>query len=89
MPEVTAKQEGMIRLLNMENTPFKEIREILAQQGRSLEAVQDVKINVETQEVPSKDGEWESHMPTGKWTITVVFDKMTFERDENGVRLLE
>ncbi len=89
MPELTAQQGGMVRLLNMDNTPFKEIRTILEQQGRALETVQDVKIDVETQEVPSTDGEWESHIPTGKWKVTVVFDKMTFIRDQEGVRLLE
>ncbi len=89
MSGLTAKQEGTLRLLNMNVTPFKEVREALLQHGRSLESVQDVRINVETQQVESQDGEWENHEATGKQTIRVVFDQLVFTVDKDGIRLAE
>lgn len=87
--ELTAKQEGTLRLLNMNVTPFKEVREALLQQGRSLESVQDVRINIETQQVESQDGEWENHEATGETTVRVVFDQLIFKINKDGIRLAE
>lgn len=88
MPD-TAKQEGVVRLLQMDVTPFKEIRAILTQQNRSIESAQNVSIKVETREVPSEDGEWENHEPTGRQFIHVVFDQLVFVNDKDGIRLAE
>ena len=86
MSETTA---GMSHLLKIDATPFKEIRDLLTQEGRQTESVQNVSIKAETREVPSEDDEWESHESTGKQIITIIFDQLTFVSDAQGVRLLK
>ena len=76
--------------MQMDATPFPEIRQILTEElHRSPGDVQGLAFKNEIEVKPSADGEWMSHAPTGKSWITLTFpdEKITFEKDSNGVRL--
>jgi hypothetical protein len=77
--------------LHMDNTPFREIRQLLPDLKHTVEDVQRVAFKAEVVAVPSgDDSEWVEHQATGKqwWTLTFVDGtKTTFERDDQGVRV--
>lgn len=86
-----AIQQAIQQFLTLENPPVPAIRAIMAQElERSPEQVTNIKYKAEVVEIPSEDGEWKSHRPTGRqwWTLTFADGgKFTFERDSEGVRL--
>lgn len=77
--------------MQMEASPFREIRHILTEElHRSPEDVQEIAFKSELREIPSLDGKWKSHEPTGKVWVTLTFpdnEKITFEKDSEGVRV--
>ena len=77
--------------MRLDASPFREIREILAQElHRSPEDVQAVSFTNEIKQVPSEDGEWANYEATGRSWFTLTFPdeaKFTFVKDQDGVRL--
>jgi len=76
--------------LHMDNTPFREIRQLLPALQQTVEDVQSVAFKAEVVEVPSQNenSEWVEHQATGKQWWTLAFSdgtKTTFERNDDGV----
>ncbi len=72
-------------LMRSDLLPFCKMRQILTEElHHSIDDVQGMKYRGETVEVPSEDGEWESHQPAGRQQYTLILadgEEIHFLRD--------